>query len=223
MSAFQPTTTTFRQGSRTLPGELYTRTEVLAEERERIFARHWNCVGRASTLARPGDYVLRTIAGESLIVLRDRAGTLRAFFNTCRHRGTRLCRAESGHFSETIQCPYHAWTYTTDGRLIGAPHMQDVQDFDKRDYPLHAAAVAEWEGFVFVNIAEQPVPFSDIWAPMIDRLKRFNLPALSIGHRVQYECARQLEAGLPELLGVPALPHDPSRAERGAALPEWCE
>ena len=105
---------------------------------------------------------LRTIAGESLIILRDRSGELRAFFNVCRHRGTRLCEAASGHFSETIQCPYHAWTYTTDGRLIGAPHMQEVEGFDKRDYPLHSAALAEWEGFVFVNVATEPEPFDDV-------------------------------------------------------------
>jgi Rieske 2Fe-2S family protein len=187
MPTFHPTTTTFRQGARTLPRELYTRPEVLADERERIFARLWNCVGRASAIARPGDYIVREIAGESIIIVRDRGGVLRAFFNTCRHRGTRLCMEASGHFSETIQCPYHAWTYTTDGRLIGAPHMQDVEGFDKRDYPLHAAAVAEWEGFLFVNIAEQPEPFEQSWGPMIGRLTRFNLPNLSVGHRVQYD------------------------------------
>jgi phenylpropionate dioxygenase-like ring-hydroxylating dioxygenase large terminal subunit len=187
MTVFHPTITTYQQGARTLPGERYTDAQVLLEERERIFARSWNCVGRAAALARPGDYIVREIAGESLIVLRDRAGELRAFFNVCRHRGTRLCTAESGHVSETIQCPYHAWTYTTDGRLIGAPHMHDVEDFDKNDYPLHAAAVVEWEGFLFVNIAREPLHFADVWAPMLDRLQRFNLPGLVIGHRVQYD------------------------------------
>ncbi len=184
---FHPTTTTYRQGARTLAGEMYTRREILEEERERIFARSWNCVGRASMLAQPGDYVLREVAGESLIVLRDRAGTLRAFFNVCRHRGTRLCTAEAGQFSETIQCPYHAWTYATDGRLIGAPHMHDVEQFDKREYPLHDAALAEWEGFIFVNIGPNPEPFEQAWAPMMGRLARFNLPNLAVGHRVQYD------------------------------------
>ena len=184
---FQPTITSFKQGSRTLAGELYTSPQVFAEDLVRVHAHTWNCVGRAATLARPGDYVLRTIAGESIIVLRDRSGTLRAFFNICRHRGTRLCNTDSGHFSETIQCPYHAWTYTTDGKLIGAPHMQDVENFDKRDYPLHAAHLAEWEGFIFVNIAENPEPFAEVFAPMIGRLARFNLPNLVVGHRVQYD------------------------------------
>lgn len=187
MASFHPTIATFKQGSRTLPGELYTSDAVLEQENKGLLARTWNCVGRASSFANRGDFQLKTIAGESLIVLRDRQGVLRAFFNVCRHRGTQICNTASGHFSETIQCPYHAWTYTTDGRLIGAPHMQDVEDFDKNDFPLHAAAVAEWEGFVFVNLADNPVPFEEVWAPMINRLSRFNLPDLVVGHRVSYE------------------------------------
>jgi Rieske 2Fe-2S family protein len=186
MSDFHPTTTTFQQGARTLGGALYTSPTVFAQEMERIFARKWHCVGRATTVSRPGEYVLRTVAGESLIILRDGQGTLRAFFNVCRHRGTQLCREESGQFSETIQCPYHAWTWTTDGSLIGAPHMHEVDEFDKRDYPLHSATVAEWEGFVFVNVSAHPVPFEDAWAPMIGRFARFELPALRVGHQVRY-------------------------------------
>ncbi len=96
MSSFQPTATSFQQGARTLPGEYYTSPEVLVEERERIFARAWSCVGRAAQLAQPGDFLVREVAGESLIVLRDTAGALRAFFNVCRHRGTRLCSEASG-------------------------------------------------------------------------------------------------------------------------------
>ena len=88
---------------------------------------------------------------------------------------------------ETIQCPYHAWTYTIVGRLIGAPHMQEVEGFDKRDYPLHAATLAEWEGFVFVNIAADPAPFDEWFAPMLRRLERYCLSELSIGHTVTYD------------------------------------
>ncbi len=187
MSDFHRTTTTYRQGARTMPGEYYNSPAILAEERDRLFARAWNCVGRATHLAEPGAYVVAEIAGESIIVLRDKQGALRAFFNVCRHRGTRICMESAGRFGETIQCPYHAWTYRTDGELIGAPHMQDVEDFDKRDYPLHAAAVAEWEGFVFVNLARDPEPFERAWAPMLGRLARYALPDLRPGHRVSYD------------------------------------
>jgi Rieske 2Fe-2S family protein len=187
VTSFHKTVESYRQGARTMPGEYYTSPEIFAEDRERVFARHWNCVGRASHVARPGDYVVRTVAGESLIIVRGRDGELRAFFNICRHRGTQLCRETSGQFSETIQCPYHAWTYTTDGRLIGAPHMHEAEGFDKKNYPLHQAAIAEWEGFVFVHVGEEVQPFDEWFAPMLDRLHRFNLPALKVGHTATYD------------------------------------
>jgi glycine betaine catabolism A len=189
MTTFYRTVEAYQQGAHTLPREYFLSPDILAEERERIFARHWNCVGRASALARPGDFLVRSIADESLIVVRGRDGALRAFFNVCRHRGTQLCREASGRLSETIQCPYHAWTYALDGRLIGAPHMHEVAEFDKRDYPLHTAAVAESEGFVFVNIDEDPQPFSQWFAPVRHRLARFNLANLRVGHRVTYDVA----------------------------------
>lgn len=187
MSTFHPTATTYQPGSRTLPGELYTRDDVLQLERDRIFARMWNCVGRAGHIAQPGDYIVRSVAGESIIVLRDSRGTLRAWFNVCRHRGTQLCTQAQGRLSETIQCPYHAWTYSTDGRLIGAPHMQGAADFDRADYGLMPAALAEWEGFLFVNIAEEPEPFEQFFAPMLGRLARFHLSRLAVGHHVTYD------------------------------------
>jgi Rieske 2Fe-2S family protein len=187
MTTFRRTTASYQQGARTMPGEYYTSPEILAEETERLLAHGWHCTGRASALTRPGDYLVRTIGGESLIIVRGRDGALRALFNICRHRGTRLCMVESGQFSETIQCPYHAWTYTTDGRLIGAPHMQEVEGFDKNDYPLHSAALAEWEGFVFVNIHQRPQPFAEWLAPMLRRLARFDLESLAVGHHARYE------------------------------------
>src|SRR4051812_24548565 len=110
MTAFRKTTDTYRQGAKTLPGRYYTASDVLAEEQEKIFSRRWICDGRGESLAHNGNFVVASVAGESIIVLRDQAGALRAFYNVCRHRGTRLCEASQGQFSETIQCPYHAWT-----------------------------------------------------------------------------------------------------------------
>lgn len=183
----QRTTESYRQGARALPRECYTSNDILAAEQERIFAAHWNCVGRASRLAHPGDYLVRSIAGESIIVVRGQDGAIRAFFNVCRHRGTRLCSEESGRFGQVIQCPYHAWTYTTEGALVGAPHMHEVAGFEKADYPLHAAAVAEHDGFLFVSMAPSPPSFADWFAPLADRLRRFGLERLEIGHRADYD------------------------------------
>ncbi len=187
MTTYHRTTTTYQPGAKTMPRERYTSEAILAEERERIFARGWNCVGRASSLQGPGDFMVREVAGESIIVLRDRVGALRAFFNVCRHRGTRICREASGRFAGTIQCSYHAWTYALDGQLVGAPSMQEAPGFDKSEYPLHPAGIAEWEGFVFVTIADHPQPFESVWKPVLQRFARFDLPSLAVGHRVVYD------------------------------------
>jgi Rieske 2Fe-2S family protein len=187
MSEFRATTSSYQQGARTMPGEYYTAEAVLAEERERIFATGWNCVGRASRLREPGDFFVREIAGESIIVVLDRSSRPRAYFNVCRHRGTRICREASGHFRESIQCGYHAWTYSLDGKLVGAPHMQEAVGFDKAEYPLHEAALAAWEGFLFVNVAVAPEAFDAAWQPIKDRFARFALPGLAVGHHVVYD------------------------------------
>lgn len=187
MSTFVKATQAYQQGQRTLPGRYYTAPEVFAEEQERIFARRWVCVGRETEVANPGDYVRRTVGGESIIVVRGQDGTVRAFYNVCRHRGTRLCDAPQGHLSETIQCPYHAWTYTLDGSLIGAPHMNEVAGFDKRDYPLRGVPLETWEGFLFVNFAEELEPFAQAFSPLLTRFSRFNLARLRSGRRIDYD------------------------------------
>jgi glycine betaine catabolism A len=173
----------------TLPGRYYTSPELYAAEQERIFARRWACVGRSENVANPGDYMLVELAGESLIVVRDRAGELRAHYNVCRHRGTRMCQVPAGRFNETIQCPYHAWTYGLDGRLIAARHMQDTPGFDRRDWPLHSAGIAEWEGFIMVNLAAEPEPFETAYAPLLGRLSRWGMEGLRRGARIDYDVA----------------------------------
>ena len=152
-SIFRKTAETFEAGAKSLPQRYFISPEVFAQEQERIFSRQWVLVGHQSQTPKPGDYFLAQVAGESLIVVRDQKSEVRGFYNVCRHRGTRLKEDTCGH-SSTIQCPYHAWTYALDGRLIGAPHMDDVPGFDKADYPLHRVNLAVWEGFIFVNLAE---------------------------------------------------------------------
>jgi Rieske 2Fe-2S family protein len=186
MDQFLKTAASYRQGARTLPGRYYTAPDIFAEERERIFARHWIAAGRTADFATRGDFRLVEVAGESLIVLRDQQGGLRALYNVCRHRGTRLCEAAQGRLSETLQCPYHAWTYTLDGRLIGAPHMSDVPGFTKSDHSLHRAGIGEWEGFVFVSLADHPPPLAEVFAPVGERFRRFNLAALRTARRIEY-------------------------------------
>ncbi|PYI74232.1 MAG: hypothetical protein DMF08_00550, partial [Verrucomicrobia bacterium] len=124
-SKFLKTAATFQSGAETLPQRYFVSPEIFAEELQKIFAANWVLVGHQSQLANPGDYFLAEIAGESLIVTKDQRSTIRGFYNVCRHRGSRLCEEQNGHVA-AIQCPYHAWTYTLDGRLLGAPHMDET-------------------------------------------------------------------------------------------------
>ncbi|MGH8092065.1 MAG: aromatic ring-hydroxylating oxygenase subunit alpha [Chthoniobacterales bacterium] len=184
--AFRKTTETFIAGAKTLAQRYFISAEVFAEEKRKIFARTWICVGHQSQNADGGDYFVQEVAGESLIILRDKSGETRAFYNVCRHRGTRLCEESSGH-GAAIQCPYHAWTYGLDGRLIGAPHMDDVPGFEKSDYPLHPVKVAQWEGFIFVSLADEPAPLEEVFSPLTGKFTHWNLPRLRAVRRIEYD------------------------------------
>ncbi|MDX2261413.1 MAG: aromatic ring-hydroxylating dioxygenase subunit alpha [Gemmatimonadales bacterium] len=189
MATFVPTAALPTNGQRTLPRDAYLSDAVHAQELERIFRRRWLCVGRAAELARPGEYVLREVAGESLILVRDRDGVARAHFNVCRHRGTRLCTEAHGTLGATIQCPYHAWTYALDGRLVGVPSEDALDGLDRAAFGLHQAALVEWEGFLFVNLAERPEPFEQAYAPLLGRWAAWNLPSLVALRRIDYDVA----------------------------------
>jgi Rieske 2Fe-2S family protein len=174
-------------GAHTLPQEFFTSPELFAQEFDRIFARRWICIGRESKIAKNGDYFLHTIGKESIIVLRDQSGEVRAHYNTCRHRGARMCEAASGTFSETIQCPYHAWTYALDGRLVGAQTSDSIPGFDKKNFPLVSVAIAAWEGFLFINLDPNPEPFVEAFASLLGRFERFNLPGLTVARTIEYD------------------------------------
>ena len=183
---FRKTAETFTAGAKTLPQRYFISPEIFAKEQEVIFATQWVCVGHQSEIAKAGNYFVREVAGESLIIVRDKRGEIHGFFNVCRHRGTRLCEERSGHFS-AIQCPYHAWTYGLDGKLIGAPHMDDVPGFAKADYSLHAVNLALWEGFIFVNLADSPTPLEEVFAPLAGKFCHWNLPKLRSAKRIDYD------------------------------------
>jgi Rieske 2Fe-2S family protein len=137
----------------TLPRHFYADPEFYRAEIERFYFNRWICAGRADQIPNAGDYFTRTLGDESVIVSRDGSGAMRALFNVCRHRGTRLCDQTEGHFADRIRCPYHNWTYGLDGRLLAAPHMPP--DFNKDDYPLHRAGCDVWDGHVFVHLGQE--------------------------------------------------------------------
>jgi Rieske 2Fe-2S family protein len=176
-------------GARTLDARWYLSPDIFAREQERLFAAGWTCVGREEQLGEPGAFFLAEVARESLIVTRDEVGAIRALFNVCRHRGTRLCSEISGRFSGAISCPYHAWTYGLDGTLNAARNMQDVPGFERADYPLVSAAVATYGGFIFVNPAADAEPFAQVYAALLVRFGAWNLAGLRVARTLDYELA----------------------------------
>jgi Rieske 2Fe-2S family protein len=136
----------------TLPARYYVDEGLFRRERELFDRRMWIAVGRLEDLPSRGAYLTCDIAGDSIVVVRTGDTGVRAYYNVCRHRGTQLCDQAAGRFGGSIQCPYHAWTYDYEGRLMAAPHMDGTIGFDRAHYPLHAVQASIWEGFVFVSL-----------------------------------------------------------------------
>jgi glycine betaine catabolism A len=190
--------TTERAAARqTLPARYYTDPGWYAAEMERIFARMWISVGRLEQVRGRGEFFRRDFADASVLVVGDGRGSARAFYNVCRHRGTRLCDQQAGTFAGSIQCPYHAWTYDLDGRLIGAPQMDEVDGFARDDYPLHSVACDVWDGHVFVNLAPRkhgnteaassPAPLAAHLGELPARFRPWRMSELRMVWRVEYE------------------------------------
>ncbi|MBV9620002.1 MAG: aromatic ring-hydroxylating dioxygenase subunit alpha, partial [Gammaproteobacteria bacterium] len=122
----------------------------------------------------------------TVLLVRDEQEGLRAFHNTCRHRGAALCREDSGRFPAAgIICPYHAWRYSLRGELLQTSSKQHGEGFALRDYPLYALPVREWQGFVFVALSADPPPFAASFDLGLHRLDAWQLGGLAVGHRLQ--------------------------------------
>jgi Rieske 2Fe-2S family protein len=145
--------------SRTLPAEAYLDDAVFAWEQRHFLEGSWLCVGRGAELANAGDQRAVRIGDEGVLLVRALDGVLRGFSNTCRHRGHELLEAGESRALRAIKCPYHAWVYSLEGELAGAPRFGDVAGFRKDDFPLIAVRVAEWHGWVFVNASGDGPPF----------------------------------------------------------------
>jgi glycine betaine catabolism A len=173
----------------TLPGTAYWDPEIYRLEMDRFFGRRWLCAGRASAIPEAGDYFVRSVGDESVVVMRGRDGQVRAFFNVCRHRGSRLLGEREGKGLKAITCPYHAWTYTTEGRLLAAPHTKSLVDFSKEDYGLYPARSDSWGGFVWVNLDAEAAPLRSALSGFVEKFERFPLADLRPGDRRGYTVA----------------------------------
>ncbi|MEO0752814.1 MAG: aromatic ring-hydroxylating dioxygenase subunit alpha [Pseudomonadota bacterium] len=166
-----------------LPATWYRDPAHFAAEQDKIFARNWVYLCRAETVADPRSYRSFEVAGQPILVVRDRDATLRAFYNTCRHRGSILCTESQGKLTKhLITCPYHQWVYDLTGRLRGTGPMREVAGFDKDDHPLLPVSIAEWGGFVFVNLDPDAPQFDTLYGAETAFVANWPLSELRVGH-----------------------------------------
>ncbi len=177
--------------ARTLPAEAYHSAEVLDWERRHFFAGSWVCVGRADDLAEPGSQRAVEVGGAGILLIRGGDNELRAFHNTCRHRGHELLPCGASTQRQTVQCPYHRWTYGLDGTFMGGPTMAVQPGFDKSDpdHSLRSARAHEWHGWVFVNATGDAHYFDTYVGNLDDLMAPYESGRMFVGASHSYEIA----------------------------------
>jgi len=168
-----------------LPATWYRDPAHYRRELDCFWYDRWIAVAREEEIPTAGDWRVVRIATQSLVVVRGASGEIHAFHNVCRHRGSVLCTEEKGSFPrKRIVCPYHAWTYDLEGRLVATPRRMETPDFRLQDFPLHAVGADVWGGFVFVHLGTDPQPLARSVGRREERFKPYRFHELRIGKRV---------------------------------------
>jgi glycine betaine catabolism A len=175
--------------SRTLPAEAYVSPKVFAWEERHFMEGSWLCLGRSEALSHPGDQGALRAGSETVVLTRDAEGELHGFFNVCRHRGHELLDRGERRNNRVIQCPYHAWVYELDGALRGAPGFNALPGFDRGEHSLGSIRVAEWRGWVFVDISGDAGDLADQLGNLDSILDPYEPERLVAAARHHYEIA----------------------------------
>jgi choline monooxygenase len=168
----------------TIPSTWYSDPAFHRLDLDAVIARSWQVVGDLGQLANPGDCIVGDVAGEPVIVVRDKDGEIHSFYNVCRHRGGPLA-VKDGNVS-MLKCLYHGWTYRLDGMLRGVPHWDRVELFDKKDYGLVPVRHAVWEGQIFVSL-DPAQPIESSFAGIRERVAPMQLASLKFARRADYD------------------------------------
>ena len=174
--------------AKTIDPAVYTDSEFFELEKAQVFGRNWVVAGPADRVSSTGDIMVAEIGGQSVIITRDETGGLRAFYNVCRHRGTRLCQS-NGTVKKHIICPYHGWGYNLRGECVGTPlfdkganrrtiamhDMSHLRDFDRKDYGLFPVRVAQWGMLIFVCLDKSAPPLEEVVGDLPERLGNYRL------------------------------------------------
>ena len=169
----------------TLPAWCYTSQDFYDREVDRIFMKVWNFIGRADRIPNAGDYFTLEFVGVPIIVVRDAMGELRAYSNSCRHRGTLLVEGEGT--CKAFKCPYHSWVYSLEGRLLSAPEMHLTQNFDPSQYGLVPIRLETWDGFLFVNFDPDSNSLKDYLGDLPVKLDSYDFSQMVCVRRKEYE------------------------------------
>ncbi len=169
--------------SQSLPGWVYHDADFFKVEMERVIRPSWQIVCHVSDIPNAGDWHSLDILGESIIVVRGVDGGVRAFANVCRHRASRLLDGSSG-CARKIVCPYHGWTYESDGRLSGVPNRADYPGLDMDTLGLNTVGCEVWQGFIFIRLSGDGPSVTDMMAPYEAMIAPYRLPEMRSFGRV---------------------------------------
>jgi glycine betaine catabolism A len=214
MSRFEPIANLLSQDRKghTLPRELYVSAEAFDFDTQVMLKSVWLYACTAAHVKNPGDYFVFELANNSIIIIRGRDNEVRAFWNSCRHRGSKICLEQSGR-APRLMCPYHQWTYGLDGKLLAARSM--AEDFDKADHGLNPVALENVGGLIFICMSDDPPPIDRVKADIAEQIGVYDLENLKVAVQDNYiedanwklvmennrECYH-CDAGHPELISV---------------------
>ena len=165
------------QSGQSLEQSFYTSDDIYQKEIENIFLKHWIFAGHASQIPEHGDFFLFEFDKESIIITRTQSGEINALLNVCRHRGSRVCLEKKGN-TKSLICPYHAWSYNLDGKLLAARNMND--DFDKSANGLHRVHLELIGGLIFISLAEKPLSLKSMQADLKDTFDLFGFDKMKL-------------------------------------------
>ena len=173
--------------AQTLHPACYTSERFYEREVETIFMKEWNPLGRADYIPNPGDYYTVDFVGVPLVIVRGDDNEVRAFVNSCRHRGSKICIGQGS--SRALKCPYHGWIYKLNGALLGCAGMEQAKGFDRADYPLISVKTALWAGFVFVNFDPACESLPTFLGNIDDAFESYHLEDMVCTRKVEYDVA----------------------------------
>jgi len=170
-----------------LPGAAYTDPAVFVWEQRHFFATGWTCVGRSEQLGVPGDQRAESTGASTVLLVRGEDHRLRAFANTCRHRGHELLPCGTGLRRQVVVCPYHSWSYSLDGGLRGAPHFDNQPAFVPGQWGLRQLPLTEWHGLVFVDASGTAPPLGDSLGGLDELVAPYEMARLVVAAEHHYE------------------------------------